>query len=49
MFVARPKLAEAYYNGIPGTDIVNQNVQFLIGIREAIRRTGDIHKRMCCL
>ena len=47
VFVPRPKLVEAYYNAMPGTDIVNRNAQFLIGVEEAIR-TGDIHKRMCC-
>ena len=47
VFVPRPKLVEAYYNGMPGTDIVNRNAQFLIGVEEAVR-TNDIHKRMCC-
>ena len=47
VFVKRPKLVEEYYNGMPGTDIVNRNAQFLIGLEEAIR-TRDIHKRMCC-
>ena len=47
VFVPRPKLVEAYYNAMPGTDIVNRNAQFLIGVEEAVR-TSDIHKRMCC-
>ena len=46
VFVQRPKLVENYYNGMPGTDIVNRNAQFLIGLEEAAR-TRDIHKRMC--
>ena len=47
VFVKRPKLVADYYNGMPGTDIVNRNAQFLIGLEEAIR-TNDIYKRMCC-
>ena len=47
VFVKRPKLVADYYNGMPGTDIVNRNAQFLIGLEEAVR-TRDIHKRMCC-
>lgn len=47
VFVKRPKLVADYYNGMPGTDIVNRNAQFLIGIETAIR-SRNIHKRMCC-
>ena len=38
---------EEYYNGMPGTDIVNRNAQYLIGIEEAVR-TKDVFKRMAC-
>ena len=47
VFVKRPKLVFDYYNGMPGTDIVNRNAQFLIGLEAAVR-SRDIHKRMCC-
>jgi hypothetical protein len=47
VFVPRPKLVEDYYNAMPGTDIVNRNAQFLIGMEDAVR-TSDISKRMAC-
>ena len=47
VFVPRPKLVADYYHGMPGTDIVNRNAQFLIGLEAAIR-TQNIHKRMFC-
>ena len=47
VFVNRPKLVSDYYQGMPGTDIVNRNAQFLIGLESAIR-SRNIHKRMCC-
>ena len=47
VYVPRPKLVEDYYNAMPGTDIVNRNAQFLIGLETAIR-TENIHKRMLC-
>ena len=47
VYVKRPKLVFDYYNGMPGTDIVNRNAQFLIGLESAVR-SQNIHKRMCC-
>jgi hypothetical protein len=46
-FVPRPKLVQMYYDGMPGTDIVNRNAQYLIALEEAIR-VENIHKRMAC-
>ena len=43
--VPRPKLVEDYYNGMPGTDIVNRNAQFLIGLEGSIR-TSDVSIRL---
>ena len=31
-FIPRPKMVEEYYDGMPATDIVNCNAQFLLGI-----------------
>ena len=45
VFVPRPKLVEDYYNGMPGTDIVNRNAQFLIGMEGSVRTT-DVNIRM---
>ena len=47
VFVPRPQLVQDYYDGMPGTDVVNRNAQFLIGLEEGVR-TRNIHKRMCC-
>ena len=34
--INRCKFVEEYYDGIPNSDIVNRNAQFLLGIEEAV-------------
>ena len=41
------KFVEEYYDGMPDSDIVNSNAQFLLGIEEAVRTTS-IFKGISC-
>eukprot|EP00957_Ditylum_brightwellii_P060538 4596662-Ditylum_brightwellii.AAC.1 len=36
-FITYCKMIKEYYDGIPASDIVNRNAQFLLGIEEAVR------------
>ena len=39
-FINHCKFLEEYYDGMPASDIVNHNAQFLLGIEEAVRTTS---------
>ena len=38
------KFVEEYYDGMPSSDIVNRNVQFLLGVEEAVQTTRIFKK-----